>query len=456
MTTITRANRLPMIIGVTLFMIALVMVLATWLGGGYGTVVMRTVPPAPTPDADSPATVVKTLSAQVEAVKEQNSALNDANAALRKKLDDLQASLDRAPAPPKSDDSFAKSLADKMNELVGRVQNLEITPVKVPELPIGQARDPHEIVWLEPLDADRIKAKGEGGGLLPVKLDGVGVNGGDGFDRIRLPQAPVNGTSEEVPAPTQPPPAATARPPKEEKPIPYYTIPADSTLMGATAWTAILGRIPVGGQVPDPWRFKVLTGADNLAANGIEIPNLTGMVWSGVATGDLTLRCVSGRLDSVTYVFQDGTINTVRGQGGRGLGWISDASGIPCIPGSLKTNAPSFLATRMALLALQGGADAVAAGEITTNVGPLGNSTTSVTGDRGRFVLGRSLSGGAEEAQRWVDERVSQSFDAVFLLPGATVTINVEEEIAIDYRPNGRPVSYARRSSDPYRSPRLD
>ena len=63
---------------------------------------------------------------------------------------------------------------------------------------------------------------------------------------------------------------------------------------------------------------------------------------------------------------------------------------------------------------------------------------------------------GAEEAQRWVDERVSQSFDAVFLLPGATVTINVEEEIAIDYRPNGRPVSYARRSSDPYRSPRLD
>ena len=37
------------------------------------------------------------------------------------------------------------------------------------------------------------------------------------------------------------------------------------------------------------------------------------MVWSGTAVGDWTLSCVTGRLESVTFVFDDGTIFRLAG-----------------------------------------------------------------------------------------------------------------------------------------------
>ena len=89
---------------------------------------------------------------------------------------------------------------------------------------------------------------------------------------------------------------------------PVYTVPRNATLIGSTAMTALVGRVPVQGQVRDPMPFKVITGADNLAANGLTVPGVQGMVWSGTAIGDWTLSCVTGRLDSVTFVFADGTV----------------------------------------------------------------------------------------------------------------------------------------------------
>ena len=66
-----------------------------------------------------------------------------------------------------------------------------------------------------------------------------------------------------------------------------YTAPTNATLMGSVAMTALIGRIPIDGTVNDPFPFKVLIGADNLAANGIEIPDVAGAVVSGTASGDL-------------------------------------------------------------------------------------------------------------------------------------------------------------------------
>ena len=50
--------------------------------------------------------------------------------------------------------------------------------------------------------------------------------------------------------------------------------------------TALIGRVPVDGTVNDPYPFKVLLGKDNLAANGIELPEISGAVMSGTAQGD--------------------------------------------------------------------------------------------------------------------------------------------------------------------------
>ncbi|MGH2604157.1 MAG: TIGR03752 family integrating conjugative element protein, partial [Dehalococcoidia bacterium] len=102
-------------------------------------------------------------------------------------------------------------------------------------------------------------------------------------------------------------------------------------------------------------------------------------------------------------------------------------------------------------------AGAFAAGETTSVVGgALGTVTNTVDGNAGKFVAGEALRGGASNAQRWVEERLGQSLDVIFVPPGGRVTINVREMIEIDYDTEGRRVSYAKPAVDPYRSQGLD
>jgi len=237
---------------------------------------------------------------------------------------------------------------------------------------------------------------------------------------------------------------------KRMTPHPVYTVPRNATLIGSTAMTALVGRVPVQGAVRDPMPFKVITGADNLAANGLTVPGVQGMVWSGTAIGDWTLSCVTGRLDSVTFVFDDGTIRTLSGddRGGGGnqskpLGWISDSRGIPCISGERKTNAPTFLAQRIGVMAVQAAAKATSAAQTTTVVSDTGSTSNNVTGDTSSFVLGKTLAGGSDEVAKWLMERQAQSFDAVFVSAGTEIAIHVDRELPIDFDPNGRRLTHA-------------
>ena len=191
------------------------------------------------------------------------------------------------------------------------------------------------------------------------------------------------------------------------QPQPVYTVPRNATLIGSTAMTALVGRVPMQGQVRDPMPFKVITGADNLAANGLRVPGVQGMVWSGTAIGDWTLSCVTGRLDSVTFVFDDGTIRTLssddrQSQGGgedKPLGWISDAQGIPCVSGERKTNAPAFLSQRIGVMAIQAAGQAAAAAETTSVIGDSGSVTDC--GHRRHRHLRRSARRWPAAATRW-------------------------------------------------------
>ena len=212
--------------------------------------------------------------------------------------------------------------------------------------------------------------------------------------------------------------------------------------------TALVGRVPIQGQVRDPMPFKVITGKENLAANGLRLPGIEGMVWSGTAIGDWTLSCVTGKLESVTFVFEDGTIQTLSsddnqlggssGNSDRPLGWISDARGIPCITGERKTNAPEFLTQRIGVMALEAAGDAAAQAETTTLISDSGTATSVVSGETGKYVLGKTLSGGSDEVAQWLRERQAQSFDAVFVPAGVELAIHVDHELPIDFHSNGR------------------
>ena len=60
-----------------------------------------------------------------------------------------------------------------------------------------------------------------------------------------------------------------------------FTLPKDATLTDGLALTALIGRIPVEGQTPDPYPIKIYIGKENLLANGHELPEVEGMIFSG-------------------------------------------------------------------------------------------------------------------------------------------------------------------------------
>ena len=461
------SNRLlPILAGVVLLMLVFV-TLKSCSTDETDSVVLDSIPEAPAPDADTPADTIKTLTANVAAMTSEVEALRRDNAGLRKENQALITSRTQIEenvatrvkrellAREHDQENRARIDSGVLSSLTARVdslaESLSKTRTNTPanDIPVGLGLDgvgkgsADDILWVEPLD--QIGDSEEGKGILHrVKhttsgyLDAAATQTGD----------VARGVGDRI---------------EQVRTLPVYTVPRNATLIGSTAMTALVGRVPVQGQVRDPMPFKIITGADNLAANGLTVPGVQGMVWSGTAVGDWTLSCVTGRLDSVTFVFDDGTIRTLSsddrqaGSGGADepLGWISDAQGIPCISGERKTNAPAFLTQRIGVMAIQAAAQAAAAAETTSVVSDAGSVTNSVTGDTGTYVLGKTVEGGSNEVAKWLLERQAQSFDAVFVSAGTKLAIHVDRELPIDFDPIGRKLTHATTTQSRHRA-RLD
>ena len=294
-----------------------------------------------------------------------------------------------------------------------------------------------DIRWIEPDDAQHDSKGGASGTLLPSFPSSFG------------------------PAESAPPTAAAvAAGDKAARTAgstakAVYTVPANATLMGSVAMTALIGRVPIDGTVNDPYPFKVLIGADNLTANGIEIPDVAGAVVSGTASGDWTLSCVRGQVRSITFVFSDGTIRTVPEDDGKrsrsqnstslldGLGWISDPYGIPCVSGERRSNAQQYLGSQALITAAGAGAASLIKSDngsvavVANNSGSLG--TVGISGNE---AMGRILAGGVRDMADWVNKLYGQAFAAVYVQPGARVAVHLEQPIAIDHDAKGRRVNH--------------
>lgn len=236
-----------------------------------------------------------------------------------------------------------------------------------------------------------------------------------------------------------------------------YTVPSNSTLMGSIAMTALIGRVPIDGTVNDPYPFKVLIGADNLTANGIDIPEVAGAVVSGTASGDWTLSCVRGQIKSITFVFNDGTIRTLPSSGRNrdeedqgssntqtgqsGLGWISDPYGIPCVSGERRSNAQQYLSTQALITAAGAGAASLIKSD-NGNVAMVSNSNGSLgtVGISGNEAMGRILASGVQDMSQWVNKLYGQAFAAIYVQPGAQVAVHIDQPLNIDYDAKGRKV----------------
>lgn len=252
---------------------------------------------------------------------------------------------------------------------------------------------------------------------------------------------------------------------KEAKPFPYYTMPVGSTLTGAILMEPLVGRIPINGTVPDPYHFKVILGPKNLAANGVDIPsNVQGIVATGYSTGDMLRSCASGKLMTMTFVFPDGRISTTLAKDDEGLGYISSTSGDPCLIGSFHTNAAEYLGGSSLLAGIQGYANALSQAQTSTTTSQSGAypSVSTIVKNGNKYALGQGMAAGAQNAQNWWNQRVQSSFDYVYV-PNVNsktgkltkVDIHIMQPVDIDYNPVGRKVSYDHSASS-YQTSELD
>ncbi len=462
---------LPILGGVVLLTLGVVAANSVF-SKGDATSKPRTSLPAPDkqPDGDTPVDTIRALKAELSAasqkfdeVVDQNKQLLANNETLRgdqaKIRDDLSKELEEKLAAANFDqsskfDQSVSALGEQLSSLKTSLTVQKPEQKKEEAVQILPSADAYPIagakkdryIWIEPLDGTATAS------LATTGLAPNGTAGGDllpsGFTPSGSPTA-LSGANENA-ASLLPTPALEAT----STPTPYFTINNLATLAGSTAFTAMIGRVPIDGQIADPVPFRVLVGRDNLAASGLRVPDeIASMVFEGVAIGDWTLGCVEGSLRTATFIFEDGTIRTVSsgsGQEGR-LGYIADRFGTPCVAGERISNAGGYLAAQVGLAAGAGAAEAFSAAQ-TAQVVEDGSISTAVVGDVAKFALGRAASDATTEVQRYLANRLSNTFDAVYVPPGQEVALLIQQEIAIDYDPDGRKLDHAEGDLISYRT----
>jgi len=412
-------------------------------------------------EKDTYVNTIKTISAKYRHLEERIASLSGKQTASEKTIPtDTEINQTVGNSVAESADSLRRDFSKQFTKLRGEIENKfkksSVSPNSDNGIPAGLGFDGLNN------PAGRIGIAGApktmSGGwstVMPIGSEAAGKDGkiGGGVlnwytDKLKT-NAPAQGLSQSAAASSKKTVRKTS---PNNQLIPAYTIPRNATLFSNSTMTALLGVIPVEGSILDPIRFKLITGQTNMATNGLFIPGVRNIVWSGIAIGNREMACVRGELHSVTFTFDDGTIRTVstskstsatKNTGGkRILGYISDRQGSPCLKGQLITNAGDYLNDRMIASGIAATADAYSATQKTTVVDN-GIVQSFFSGDQGDFIAGKALSGSLAELSEYMRERARNAVDLVYLQAGQNVVLHVEESIDIDYEPNGRKLEYA-------------
>ena len=252
--------------------------------------------------------------------------------------------------------------------------------------------------------------------------------------------------------------------PTTEKPktIPYYTIPAGSDLGHTTLLSALIGEVPSEGKLMQPlFPFSaIVSRGDLMAANGIPLPpDISGMKINGYAIGVGSfldnISCVRAYATSALFVFDDGHFVTVGKEQMNGtaelvnndsIGYLTTQYGNPCIKGKYFTNAPRVLTAMVAAGGVEGVGAAISQWQ-TTSISNANGSTTAPTGSFGKYALGGAMAQGSIKAADWLEKRIQDSFDMVFV-PASIgnrpnhVSFHLTQTINLDKEQNGRVLDY--------------
>ena len=167
-----------------------------------------------------------------------------------------------------------KKLTSNYSDLKARQQDIGVVAPDLEQLGISSGRENEsddwspqgsqpsvpssELVWTEPMDA---KKDDNGQWITPLMQGAAAL------------KAQISEMGEPFDA-------------RASQGTPVYTLHRGSVLSNATALTALMGRIPVNGQVTSPYPFSMVIGAKNLLANGFTLPEVQGAIVTGTVTGD--------------------------------------------------------------------------------------------------------------------------------------------------------------------------
>lgn len=466
-----RSNKLIPVLAAAGLLIAGVALYKQFSGGAVRPGAdLKAVPKAQAPaaDADSPAETLRTVIAtnkelrgDIDKVIQRNNALVEENNRLKRQPPAPAPTPAPAPAAAPASAAQDKSALDNAIDSAARAADTFSQLLPLPGAAPAAAQAPaRPAPAARPGGAGAMTGSEDGAApgdvryvvLAPMgyaaQTDARGGARGAAMTRyVRTMQSETSAGADHGPA-TQ----AAARAAARQAATPYFTLPENATLAGVTAMTSIIGRVPIDGRVTDPMQFKAIVGRDNLAANGFELPgDVAGMIVTGIAIGDMALSCNEGKVRSVTFVFNDGTIRTVssRNRGGNtvnrngggssgDLGFISDLHGNPCIAGRFITNAGAFLADIIAVKGLSAAGQAYSAAQTMTSQSAANGITSSVTGNVGSYAMGQAVAGAGDEITKWLLAREKNSFDAVVTPSGQQLVVHLDQEIDIDKTPNAR------------------
>ncbi|HHB1547498.1 TIGR03752 family integrating conjugative element protein [Vibrio parahaemolyticus] len=273
------------------------------------------------------------------------------------------------------------------------------------------------LIWTEPLDATQDE---DGNWLTPATqaLTATVNDAVDDFDRSGQSVTKKQGT-------------------------PVYTLHRGAMLANAVSMTALMGRIPLNGQLTDPYPFSMIVGRENLLANGFTLPDVQGAIVTGTASGDWSLSCVRGVVESMDFIRADGSIlsypeteETIdSGFDGsevktKGLGFLADPNGNPCLTGERISNAPEYLTTQGLLNASTAAANAAAIAQQTVSVD--GSTTTSsMTGNAAKNAAAESAAAFTSTVSDFIQARMGSSFDIIYTPPGTAASIHLRQPITL-------------------------
>lgn len=274
------------------------------------------------------------------------------------------------------------------------------------------------LIWTEPLDATQDK---DGNWLTPATqatghmLDGLS----DDFDQAGHFDA------------------------NKKQGTPVYTLHRGAMLANAVSMTALMGRIPMNGQVTDPYPFSMIVGKENLLANGFTLPDVQGAIVTGTVTGDWSLSCVRGVVESIDFIRADGSILSFpeeeeaidSGFDGTSvktgdLGFLADPNGNPCLTGERISNAPEYLTTQGLLDAASAAANAVAISQQTISVDG-STSTSAMTGNAAKNAAAESAAAFTGTVSEFIQARMGASFDIIYTPPGTKASIHLRKPVTL-------------------------